>query len=258
MFWLVSWWGARARTLNPRINSLSGGSSLGFMRVRAAGQPRGAYSVEREPHGGDLQTQTAAPQGWVIMPWPSSASRRDLDGWRSAMGIQPVAVERCPELAEPRCAELAPVGELVGSIPAPRCDHRQHQDLALAEQAVIDPPIVLTDLSGRVGEVELDRPTAARLQIDEQQPVVRGEHVAWVRLAVQQLPGAAALADHPAQACQRGAEELAVRGGERRRVITAGHQLLSQLDPIGEARRRDIERAQAGVQPPERLGVAGR
>jgi hypothetical protein len=48
------------------------------------------------------------------------------------MGIQPVAIERCPDLAEPLCAELAPVWELVASIPAPRCDHRQHEDLALA------------------------------------------------------------------------------------------------------------------------------
>src|SRR5215471_18887098 len=108
------------------------------------------------------------------MPWPSSASRRDLDGWRSAMGIQPVAVERCPDLAEPLGAELAPVGELVASIPAPRCNHRQHEDPALAQQALIDTRIVLTDLFGRMGEVEFDRPTAARLEIYEQQPVVRG------------------------------------------------------------------------------------
>jgi hypothetical protein len=36
-----------------------------------------------------------------------------------------------------------------------------------------------------MGEVEFDRPTAARLEIDEQQHVLGGEHVAWVRLAVQ-------------------------------------------------------------------------
>ena len=69
--------------------------------------------------------------------------------------------------------------------------------------------------------------------------------------------GAAALADHSPQAPQRGAEELPVRAGERRSVAAAGHQLLSLLNAIGEARRSDIERAQAGVQPPEHMGVAG-
>jgi len=55
---------------------------------------------------------------------------------------------------------------------------------------------MLADFFGRMGEIELDRPAAARLEIDEQQPVLRGEHVAWVRLAVQQLLGAAAPAGH--------------------------------------------------------------
>jgi hypothetical protein len=53
-------------------------------------------------------------------------------GPRSAMGIQAVAIERCSDLAEPLCAQLAPVWELVASIPAPGCDHRQHEDPALA------------------------------------------------------------------------------------------------------------------------------
>jgi hypothetical protein len=56
----------------------------------------------------------------------------DLEGPRSAMGIQAVAIERCSDLAEPLCAQLAPVWELVASIPAPRSDHRQHEDPALA------------------------------------------------------------------------------------------------------------------------------
>jgi len=31
--------------------------------------------------------------------------------------------------------------------------------------------------------------------------------------------------------------------------------LLSLLNAIGEVRRRDIERAHSGMQPPERMGV---
>ena len=116
------------------------------------------------------------------------------------MGIQPIAFERCSDLAEPLCAELAPVWELVASVPAPRCDHRQHEDPALAQQATIDTRIVLADFFGRMGEVEFHRPTATRLEVDEQQPVLRGEHVARVRLAVQQLLDTAAFADPSSQA----------------------------------------------------------
>jgi hypothetical protein len=146
---------------------------------------------------------------------------------------------------------------LVASIPAPRCDHRQHEDPALAQQVLIDTRIVLADLFGRMGEVEFDRPTATRLEVYEQQPVLRGEHVARVRLAVQQLLGAAVLADHSSQASQRIGEELPVRAGERRSVIAARDELLSMLDSIREVRRRDIEPAHAGMQPLERTGVAG-
>ena len=64
------------------------------------------------------------------------------------MSIQPFAIERCSDLAEPLCAQLAPVRELVASIPAPRCDHRQHQDPALAQQVLIDTRIVLADFFG--------------------------------------------------------------------------------------------------------------
>ncbi len=48
-----------------------------------------------------------------------SCARRDSVP-RSAMGIQSVAIERCSDLAQPLCAQLAPVRELVVSIPAPR------------------------------------------------------------------------------------------------------------------------------------------
>src|SRR5713101_8020209 len=137
----------------------------------------------------------------------------DIEGPRSAWVIQRVAIERCPDLAEPFCAQLAPVWELVASIPAPRCDHRQHEDPALAQQALVDTRIVLADFFGRMGEVEFNRPATARLEVYEQQPALRGEHVARVRLAVQQLLGAAAAAGHSSQASQRAAEELPVRVG---------------------------------------------
>ena len=38
-----------------------------------------------------------------------------------------------------------------------------------------------------MGDVELDRPTTARLEVDEEQPVPGPEQVAQMRLTVQQL-----------------------------------------------------------------------
>src|ERR1700760_1256242 len=176
---------------------------------------------------------------------------------RSARNIQPFGTERGPDLAEPFCAALAPVRELVVPVPAPRGDHGQDEDPALAQQLLIDARVVLADLFGGMGEVEFDRPPATRLEIYEQRPVLRGEHVARVRLAVQQLLGTAVLADHSSQVSQRVAEELPVRAGEGRSAVAARDELLSLLDPIGEMRRRDIELAHARVQPLEGAGVVG-
>ena len=78
-----------------------------------------------------------------------------------------------------------PVRELVARIPAPRGDHGKNKDSALTEQFFISVRIALADIFGDMGEVELDGPTATRLEIDEQQSGLRAEHVARVRLAVQ-------------------------------------------------------------------------
>lgn len=48
--------------------------------------------------------------------------------------------------------------------------------------------------------VTIDRSVATRLEVCEQQPVFRPEHVVWVRLAVQQLLGGAPVDDRPPQA----------------------------------------------------------
>ena len=138
-------------------------------------------------------------------------------------------------------ATQCPAGARSGAgrpIPAPRCDHRQHQDPALAQQVPIDTRIVFADLVRRMGEVELDRSTATRLKIYEHQPVPRAEHVPRVRFAVQHLLGAAALADRSPQASQRVAEQPPIRVGERRSTVAIGHELLSRLDTIREMRRR--------------------
>ena len=118
--------------------------------------------------------------------------------------------------------------------------------------------IARADLFGHMGKVELDRPTATRLEVYEQWPVLRAEHVAWVRLAVQQLLGAAVLADHSSQASQRVTEKLPVRVGELRSVVSARDESLSLSDSIREMRRLDIELPHACMQPFEPIGVVGR
>src|SRR5437899_4017077 len=98
-----------------------------------------------------------------------SCARRDSVP-RSAMGIQSVAIERCSDLAEPLYAQLAPVREMVVSIPAPRCDHREYEDPTIAKQVLIGCRVVLTDFLGRMRDVELDRPAAACLEVYKEQP----------------------------------------------------------------------------------------
>ena len=98
---------------------------------------------------------------------------------------------------------------------------------------MVSATIVRADVVGHMGEVELDRSAATRLQVDKQQPVLRPEHVARVRLAVQQLLGGAAVADRAPQASQRGAEQLPVRVSELWCVGAVANQSLRlrELDP---------------------------
>jgi hypothetical protein len=88
---------------------------------------------------------------------------------------------------------------LVIAIPPPGCNHRKHEDATHANQFLIGIRIVLADFVGHMGDVKLDRPATTRLQVDEEQPLLRPEQVAWVRLAVQQLLSTSPLCDRPPQ-----------------------------------------------------------
>ena len=74
-------------------------------------------------------------------------------------------------------------------IPAPRGDHCQNEEAACAKQLLISAGIALADLFRHMGQVELDRPAATRLEIYEQRPALRVEQVARMWLSVQQLLG---------------------------------------------------------------------
>ena len=84
-----------------------------------------------------------------------------------------------------RCS--SPVREFVAWVPAPRSDHRKNEGPTVTQQCLIDVRIAVADLLGHMSEVEFNRPTATRLEVYEQRPIPRAEHIAWVRLAVEQL-----------------------------------------------------------------------
>jgi len=60
---------------------------------------------------------------------------------------------------------------------------------------LISAGIALADLFRHMSEVELDRPTATRLEIYEQRPALRVEQVARVWLSMQELLARGALTD---------------------------------------------------------------
>jgi hypothetical protein len=147
---------------------------------------------------------------------------------------------------------------LVISIPAPSRDHGENEEATVAEQVLITIPIALADGFGHVGKIEFDWPTAARLEVYEQQSALRDEHVAWVRLTVQQLFGRTAVTDRSPRPSQCVAQKLPVGVGECWCEVGAPYELLSLLNSICEMRGGDIEHEHAGMQPRERIRVVGR
>ena len=101
---------------------------------------------------------------------------------------------------------------------------------------MVDARVAVADGLGNVGEVEVDRPPAAGLEIDEPQPVLRAEHVAGVRLAVQQLFGGAGVDDRSSRSAVWRREVPGPRGKRGVRSRTRDGE-LGLRDPVGEVRR---------------------
>ena len=119
---------------------------------------------------------------------------------------------------------------------------------------MVDVGIVRADLGGYVGDVELDRTAATRLQVDENRALPRGENVAWMRLAVEQLFDRAVVVDRAPCTLERAHQQVAVRVGERRRLFWGTDQAFGFGDAVGEMRRRDrytaaCRRAGGGAPP---------
>ena len=67
----------------------------------------------------------------------------------------------------------------------PRCGHRKTEPSAFAQQTLIGSRIGLAHFLRCVGDLELDRPTAKRLEVYEQQTFLCPGQVAWMRLTMQ-------------------------------------------------------------------------
>lgn len=148
-----------------------------------------------------------------------------------------------------------PVRELIIGIPAPRGDHCENEPPAVVEQLLIDVRIARADHFGNMSKVELDRSSATRLEIYEDQAVTRTEQVAWVRLAVDQLLDRTSIGDRSSQGLQRANQEVSVRLGEPRCAVGADKEFFGFRDTVREVRAPDTESPHAGVESSEHVRV---
>jgi hypothetical protein len=128
----------------------------------------------------------------------------------------------------------------------------------LAEELSISVRVVLANLLGRMSDVEFDGAAATRLEVDKQEPFLRAEHVAGMRLAVKELLGGATALDLPAHVSQCGAEKLAVDIGELRSAASILDERLCLLDSISKVRRRHVDLPHPGMESLECVRVLGR
>ena len=167
------------------------------------------------------------------------------------------ALQCCPYPAEQRITLRAPAREVIVPIRSPRCDHCEHEDPAVAKQEWIGECVVIANLVGCVGDVELDWPIATRLEVNEPHAARRPQQVARVRFAVQQLLVRAAVDDGPAKAAQRVSQEFPICVDELRTLRTVSDDRLRFFDSLGEVWCRRIELPHACMQAFERLRILG-
>ena len=93
--------------------------------------------------------------------------------YASTTGSNPVlssAIECCSELVEPLGPPVVPIGELVLWVPAHRREPNPHEDAELVNQVLVSSRIVRRNLFGDVGDVVLDGPALACMEVDEERP----------------------------------------------------------------------------------------
>jgi hypothetical protein len=84
-----SWWGARGSNPNQRIKSLSVASSQEFMGIRAAAQPRGAYSAEPGRTAVNCNPNCNPDAcGWACSPPRLRTAGGPLPSWSAAVQLR--------------------------------------------------------------------------------------------------------------------------------------------------------------------------
>src|SRR5512142_670305 len=99
--------------------------------------------------------------------------------------------------------------------------------------------------------IKLDGSTAARFEVDDQQPVTGAEEVARMRFAVQQLLGSTAGVDPFRSALQRAEEKMPVGLSECGSFVFVRDEPFSLCHPVHEMWGCDLDVSHAGVQASE-------
>jgi hypothetical protein len=150
------------------------------------------------------------------------------------------------------------IRKLIPHIPTPSRDHRQNETTTLLEQHRVEARIALADLVGHMSNVELDRASAARLEVDEEQAVPRTKQVAGMRLAVQQRVGAHLAANCLPPTAQRVEEQRPISIKERRRVVSIRQESLSGCDSFCEVWCFDLDALHRHMHAIQSVGVLRR
>ena len=135
--------------------------------LAARSHQEGKLRIDRE-----RRPRPATPASTRPPIWASLVAIARLRALETSYLLAHHNIERRPRRTRAqRSEEVAqrslPVRELVTGITAVLCHHRQDEAPAILKQRLIDIRIMLADRCWPVGEVELDRSTAARLQVNE-------------------------------------------------------------------------------------------
>ena len=125
-------------------------------------------------------------------------------------------------------------------------------------QVLVSPRIVFSNFFRSMGDIELDRSTAARPEVYEKRPSARTEQVARMRLTVQQLLAGTPTAYRRTQATECVAEEFPVGSWKRWSPLSVANLSLSTCDSIGKMRCLEIDLAQPSMEPQECVRIVRR
>lgn len=209
----------------------------------------------RDAGNGGLPVVLVVPKSlspWTARRFPVCHKAHPVDS------IHSVAIECCSKLVERLDSPVVPARELVVSVPAHRRDARPHEDAELVNEVLVGPRIALCNFFGNIGEVVLDRPTLARPDVYEERSPPGAKQVSRMRLTVQQLLAGSPTANRRAHAPECVAEQFAVTIAKFWSQLTVANPLCPTGDSSGDVWCRQIDLAQAGVEPDECVRIVRR